>query len=117
MHSARANLAQALERSAVNRAYYAMFYAVLALLASRAEETSRHSGAISRFDRDYIKPGTLPRDFSRWLHDAFTYRQNADYGTEFAMTRESIRELAHNAESFVAGVTEHLRASGILPPA
>ena len=40
-------LDQDLIRPSVNRSYYAMFYAVLALLAARKEETSRHSGAIA----------------------------------------------------------------------
>ena len=65
------NLAGGLRRSAINRAYYAMFYAVLALMASRLSETSRHSGAISQFDQWYVKPGLMPTDFSRWLHEAF----------------------------------------------
>ena len=34
--AARLNLANGLQRSAINRAYYATFYAVLALLAARA---------------------------------------------------------------------------------
>ena len=65
------NASNGLLRSAVNRAYYAMFYAVLALMASRLSETSRHSGAISLFDQWYVKPGLMPTDFSRWLHEAF----------------------------------------------
>ncbi len=40
--------------ASVNRSYYAMFYAILALLASRKEETSKHSGAIALFDRFYV---------------------------------------------------------------
>ena len=51
LSAAAINLAHDFHRSAVNRAYYAMFYAVLALLASRQLETSRHSGAISQFDQ------------------------------------------------------------------
>jgi len=34
-------------RGTVNRAYYAMFYALLALLATRQLGTSKHSGVIS----------------------------------------------------------------------
>jgi uncharacterized protein (UPF0332 family) len=83
--AAEVNLANTLVRSAVNRAYYAMFYAVLALLASRGSETSRHSGAISQFDQSFIKPGLLPKDFSRWLHEAFLNRQAADYGSELKL--------------------------------
>ena len=51
LRSADVNLAAGMVRSAVNRAYYAMFYAVLALLGTRSAETSRHSGAIALFDR------------------------------------------------------------------
>ena len=44
-------------RSAISRAYYAMFYAVLALLANQTSKTSKHSGVISKFDRDFVKTG------------------------------------------------------------
>lgn len=43
-------------RGAVNRAYYAMFYALLALLATKQLGTSKHSGAISLFDESSSKP-------------------------------------------------------------
>jgi uncharacterized protein (UPF0332 family) len=78
--AAELNLANGLQRSAVNRAYYAMFYAVLALLAARRTETSRHSGVIAQFDQMYVKPELLRKEFSRWLHEAFLHRQAADYG-------------------------------------
>ena len=41
LNAARILLEQHSGRAAVNRAYYAMFYAVLALLALRKQETSR----------------------------------------------------------------------------
>jgi len=41
--AATLNLTNGLHRSAVNRVYYAMFYAVLALLATHHAETSKHS--------------------------------------------------------------------------
>ena len=41
-------------RPSVNRAYYAMFYAVLALLAKGKRETSKHSGVIALFDKDFV---------------------------------------------------------------
>jgi uncharacterized protein (UPF0332 family) len=45
--SAELNLTNALDRSAINRAYYAMFYAVLALLAER----TRRRTTMSRLTR------------------------------------------------------------------
>jgi uncharacterized protein (UPF0332 family) len=40
----------------MNRLYYAMFYAVLALLQEKEMGTSKHSGAIALFDREFVVP-------------------------------------------------------------
>lgn len=65
--------------SIINRAYYAMFYAALALLATIGEETSKHSGVMSIFDKNVIKTGILPKEMGKFLHTAFDARQTADY--------------------------------------
>lgn len=111
--AAELNLANRMDRSAVNRTYYAMFYAVLALLASRKSETSKHSGAISLFDLLYVKPALLPKELSVWLHDAFAQRNQADYAEAFAMSPAAIAELIGHARSFVVAASAHLDA---LPP-
>jgi len=48
-------------RQAAGRAYYAMFYAVLALFASRGLSSSRHSAALALFDREFVKNGPFTR--------------------------------------------------------
>jgi len=95
--------------SAINRAYYAMFYAVLALLAIEKKETSKHSGAISLFDKDYVKKGIFPKELSRWLHDAFDLRQRSDYAVQYVPSREEAEEIINQAVSFVSHVSEKLR--------
>jgi uncharacterized protein (UPF0332 family) len=102
--AAELNLANGLERSAINRAYYAMFYAVLALLAERTIETSRHSGAVAQFDLLYVKPQVFRADMSRSLHRAFLHRQAADYGAEATLTRTEIELLIVEAREFVGEV-------------
>jgi uncharacterized protein (UPF0332 family) len=97
-------LEKGLDRQAINRAYYAMFYGVLALLATRKLETSKHSGAVSLFDKEFIKPGTFSKDLSRWLHDAFDLRQRSDYTVEFHVTGDEARVILENAVSFVGEV-------------
>jgi len=59
LQSARAELTSNRLRVAINRAYYAMFYAGLALLASRQIGTSKHSGVIAKVSELFIKPGIL----------------------------------------------------------
>lgn len=57
-------------RSIVNRCYYAMFYATLALFlkAGIAARTSRHSGVIGIFDKEFILTGKIDKQFSKMLH-------------------------------------------------
>ena len=101
LEAARTLLDKRLIRSSVNRAYYAMFYAVLALLARGKQETSKHSGAIALFDRDFVKKGIFKKNFSRWLHAAFDLRQRSDYAAEYHVSGEEAEKTLKNAESFV----------------
>jgi len=82
LSDAKAMLANGVSgRAVVNRAYYAMFYAVIALLIAMKSDhkTSKHSGIISIFDREIVHSGLLGREFSRMLHRAFDARQESDY--------------------------------------
>ena len=108
LEAAKTLLDKKLIRPCVNRAYYAMFYAVLALLAQGKKETSKHSGAITLFDKDFVKQGIFSKDYSRWLHDAFDLRQRSDYAAEFHASTEEAKLTVKNAESFVAEVKKVL---------
>jgi uncharacterized protein (UPF0332 family) len=46
----------------VNRAYYAMFYAVLALLQRIGRVPSRHAGVISLFDTEFVLKAAIPAE-------------------------------------------------------
>jgi uncharacterized protein (UPF0332 family) len=67
LDAARVLLEQRLVRPAATRACYAMFYAILALLATKKRETSKHSGAISLFDKEFVKAGLFSKESSRWI--------------------------------------------------
>lgn len=64
LESAKLLLENEKYRPSVNRSYYAMFYAVLALLAKEKRETSKHSGAIAIFNREFIKKGIFNKELS-----------------------------------------------------
>jgi uncharacterized protein (UPF0332 family) len=108
LEAARTLLDKKLIRPSVNRAYYAMFYAVLALLARRKKETSKHSGAIALFDRDFVKQGIFKKEYSRWLHDAFDLRQRSDYAAEYHASAEDAELTLKNGEMFVDEVKKVL---------
>ena len=89
-------------RSVVNRAYYAMFYAVLSLFikTSTPAKTSKHSTVIGIFDTEFIKAGRLPRDLSRKLHSAFDDRQEFDYKDFVQIDIKDAEEILADAEFF-----------------
>ena len=101
-------------RGAINRAYYAMFYALLALLATKRLGTSKHSGALALFDREFVKTGVFPRELSRSLHLAFNRRQTHDYGEMTQVNHQIAAESLTDAQTFVAAIEAHLRSEGHL---
>ena len=101
-------------RGTINRAYYAMFYALLALLATKRLGTSRHSGALALFDREFVKTGVFPRELSRSLRLAFDHRQTHDYGEMIRVNRQIAEETLTDAKTFVAAIESHLRSMGHL---
>ena len=92
-----------------NRAYYALFYSVQALVTLQGETVSKHSGVLAFFDRVYIKPGIFPKDLSKILHLAFDRRQANDYG-EFSIIDEAEMEATlKDAEVFVETIAQYLQ--------
>jgi len=94
---------------AVNRAYYAMFYAVLALLQQIGKIPRKHSGALALFDSEFVKKGVFPKELSRHLHNAFKSRQVSDYQSVEPICREDAEEILKNAQFFVRTVEEYLK--------
>ncbi len=115
LHEAQILNAEHANRGAVNRAYYAMFYAVLAVLATKGLGSSKHSGAISLFDREFVKPGDLPKELSRSLHMAFERRQQADYGELTHLDESVVTRVTEEAEAFIQDVAAYMKSKGIIP--
>jgi len=62
-------------RTVVNRAHYAAFYAVLALLQTIGKTPRKHKGALTLFDTEFIRTGLLSKELSGALHELFDARQ------------------------------------------
>lgn len=97
-------------QSIVNRAYYAMFYAVLALLQKIGKIPSKHIGVISLFDTEFVLPGLLPKELSKNFHKAFELRQVSDYRILERLTPAKAGETLAKAKEFVEAVEAFLEA-------
>lgn len=104
-------------RGTINRAYYAMFYALLALLATRQLGTSKHSGALRLFDREFVKTGLFPPELSRSLRLAFNRRQTHDYSEMIEVDESMAEETLSEARIFVEAIEAYLHSAGHLPQA
>lgn len=65
--------------SAMNRVYYAMFYAVQSLLVLHGVSFSKHGKVKGYFNREFIKSGKISLEYGRLYNKAFEYRQKFDY--------------------------------------
>jgi len=98
-------------RTAVSRAYYAMFYATTALLGSRGLWRSKHQGLIAAFGEHFVKPGLIEPRYGRILHDAFEARLDSDYAPHPDLNETSAEQLVTKAEDFVRHMTRFLEES------
>jgi uncharacterized protein len=95
-------------QSVVNRAYYAMFYAALALLETVGKVPSKHAGVISLFDTQFVLKGELPKELSKDFHRAFEIRQASDYRILEPCSTNSASETLDKATKFVGAVADYL---------
>ena len=92
-------------RGALNRVYYAMFYAVLALLASKQMSASIHTGIIALFHREFVKTGLIPADVAKSLNIAFDLRNKSDYRDFVEPESASVEDLREAASRFIEAIT------------
>src|SRR3972149_8858763 len=96
-------------RAVMNRLYYAMFYAALALLQEKQIGTSKHIGAISLFDKEFIKAGIFDKGMSKALHRAFELRQKGDYMEQSEVAQKDVDEMLPEVVNFVKTVKDYLQ--------
>ncbi len=95
-------------RSIVNRSYYAMFYAALALLQKISKAPSKHSGVISLFDKEFVMKGIFEKALSKDFHRAFELRQSIDYKIIKPISPDKATDIFHKAANFVQTVKHYL---------
>ena len=96
-------------QSIINRAYYSMFYAVLALLQTIGKIPAKHSGLISLFDTEFVIKGIFGKNLSKDLHRVFEMRQVADYQSVESLSFEEAQDFLNRAKGFVNSISEYLK--------
>jgi uncharacterized protein (UPF0332 family) len=84
-----------------SRAYYAMFYALEALLLDQDLSFSKHSAVISVFGKEFIKTGKFDKKYHQFILEAFDLRNAGDYGAMHSVPEEKAKELIQNARDMI----------------
>ena len=83
-----------------------MFYAVLALFiqSNTPHKTSKHSGVIGIFNKEFIHTGKLDARFSKMLYDLFDERMELDYRDFAEVSEDDARNAVLSAQEFVSEI-------------
>ncbi|NLL27803.1 MAG: HEPN domain-containing protein [Bacteroidales bacterium] len=76
--------------SAINRLYYAAYYAVIAILLKYDFKPTTHNGVKLVFSEHFIKNKIIPKEFGKLYSQLFTWRQKGDYDDLFDFDKDKV---------------------------
>ena len=87
--------------TAINRMYYACFYAVGALLVKNGVVTASHSGSRQKFGQLFIHTGLISKELGKHYSELFEKRQKGDYNDFFDFDEETVVKLHQPSIDFI----------------
>lgn len=93
---------------AVNRIYYAIFYAASALVYTKRLYPESHKGMKTLFNREFVLTGLVQHEHEKFYSAIFEKRMEADYADIFEISEANIKEYYKEAENFVSLIEEML---------
>ena len=100
LQDARSFIGKASLESVVNRIYYAVFYAVNALLITKELSSSKHSGVRALFNKEFVNKGLIDKQFGEFYSDMFDRRQKGDYKDFVIFEEKDVEKWLDKAEVF-----------------
>jgi uncharacterized protein (UPF0332 family) len=95
--------------TAINRMYYACYYAVGALLVKNGIKTGSHKGVRLQFGQLFIKTGKIEKKMAKLYADLFEKRHKGDYNDFFDYDEETVTNLYPQMKQFVETINQLLK--------
>lgn len=95
--------------TAVNRLYYACYYALIALLVKNHVVTQTHDGVKQMFGLHFIATGKIDRKYARFYSQLFNDRISGDYDDFLLFDEETLSELRPMAVEFISVIESSIR--------
>ena len=96
-------------RAANNRAYYAVFHAVNAVLAKESTAFKKHKDVIAYFNKNYIHTGKFPKEVGKRIHELEEIRHERDYSDFYIASKEEAKNQIDSAEYIIKLIKEACR--------
>lgn len=106
MDEVSSHMANGFYNTAVNRMYYACYYAASAMLVAEHIITKSHDGVKQMFSLHFVKTGKVPVDLGKSYSRLFDKRTKGDYNDLFDNDQTVCEELYPEAKNFVESLTQ-----------
>lgn len=109
MKEAEVMAREAFYNTAINRMYYACYYATMALLLKNDIQTQTHNGVKTMLGLHFVSTGKLPLKVGKTFTTLFEKRHSGDYDDFVFCDKEMVDELFPQAELFIKHISELLK--------
>ena len=96
-------------KGANNRAYYAMFHTMKAVLAIEPIDFKRHKDVIAYFNQNYINKEIFPRELGHKIKKAEIIRDNSDYNDFYVVSKVDTENIIETALDLYNYVKEYVK--------
>ncbi len=94
--------------TAINRLYYACYYAVIALLIDNKIDAQSHSGVRQMFGLHFIKTGILEKSLGKLFSELYDMRQTSDYDDFIDFTEDEVLDIIPEADKLIQEIEDLL---------
>lgn len=111
LEAAKKNLEIGQYKTSLNHSYYAIFHAMRAANILKGFDSSKHSGVIAYFNREYLKSGILEKNLSVIIKNSAFLREKSDYDDFFIASRKDAEKQLEDANTFVMSIEQFLKCN------
>jgi uncharacterized protein (UPF0332 family) len=96
-------------RDANNRSYYAAFYAIKAVYATKGQDFKKHKTLLANFNKEFVATEIFPKSLGRKISTLAIIREQSDYNDFYIASRQESLQQIEIAEELINAVEGYLR--------
>lgn len=108
LSASESNLEIGQYKTSLNRSYYAVFHAMRSANILKGFDSSKHSGVIAYFTKEYLKTEILDRSLAIIIKESSFCREKSDYDDFYVAGKAEAEKQLNEARYFVQQVENHV---------